>query len=261
MTENAFWSETRKSFIETDYDTFKLWKSVQSVPIYAFYQFEEYYGRDVAQLIFRLKGKINRDEWMKALKEPFLGHNEESYAKVKKQLVLEKDVVETSPWALKSAHHVLMFIENSKNDLMSFDQIVEFGPGIGETCRLINDLGYKGDYYLYDLPEVLKISSFYNKAYENVKSVTHYSEIDPNKKTLFIGTWSISEIPFSLRDDVFNHFKNADYLIIYQKNAFEYSNESYFMLKFPQIINKNIKIIDISWLQGIAGGNRYLFLE
>lgn len=261
MTENAYWTETRKIFTETDYDTFKLWKSVQSVPIYAFYQFEEYYGQDVAQLIFRLKDKIDREKWLTALKEPFLGHTEQSYAAVKKQLVLEKDVVETSPWALKSAHHVLMYIENSKNDLMSFDQIVEFGPGIGETCRLINDLGYKGNYYLYDLPEVLNVSMFYNKAYENVKGINHYSEVDPNKKTLFIGTWSISEAPPSYRDEIFNYFKTADYLIIYQKNAFEYSNEPYFMLKFPQIINKNVKIIDIPWLQSIAGGNRYLFVE
>jgi signal transduction histidine kinase len=59
MTENTYWTETRKIFTEIDYDTFKLWKSVQSVPIYAFYQFEEYYGQDVAQLIFRLKDKID----------------------------------------------------------------------------------------------------------------------------------------------------------------------------------------------------------
>lgn len=260
MTENDFWAQIKSRFNETDIESFKTWKSVQSIPLYSFGHYEQYYANDFIRLFSKLND-ADKEQWKKILKEPVKGHAEDSYHFAKRLIMLDGSKVETTPWALKSAHHALMFTLNSKSDIMSFEQIVEFGPGIGETCRVINDLGFKGKYYLYDLPEVLRISTYYNSEYENVSGVTHYSQIDSSKKTLFIGTWSISETPFSYRDEVFTHFKDADYLLIYQNKAFEYENSMYFMIKFPQLINRDVKIVDMPWLSNIAGGNKYLFVE
>lgn len=260
MTENAYWTETKKRFNETDLYTFKTWESVLYVPLYNYFQFEQQYGEDIIRILSTLTQE-QRDKWKKVLTEPFLGHTEESYERAKKYILIDTDRVETTPWALKSSHHVLSYLINTGKNLDDFDQIVEFGPGIGDTCRVINDLGFTGDYYLYDLPEVLRVSTFYNSKYNNVKGITHYSEVPKGKKTLFIGTWSISEAPLSLRDEVFRYFANAEYLIIYQAQAFEYANGPYFMIKFPQIIDRNVKIISIPWLTHIAGGNNYLFAE
>ena len=259
MSENAYWTETKKKFTEENLNEFKTWESVLYVPIYSFFQFEEQYGRDVMAKL----ASLNEEDaalWKKVLKEPFLGHTTESYEKITRYLVNENERIETSPWALKSAHHILSYITNTGRNILDYDQIVEFGPGIGETCRIINDLGFKGDYYLYDLPEVLRVSSYYNSRFSNVKGVTHYSEIPTNKKTLFIGTWSISETPLQFRDEVFTYFKDADYLLIYQMQVFEYSNNPYFMIKFPQLINKDVNIVSIPWLSHIANGNNYLFV-
>jgi hypothetical protein len=259
MAENAFWSGAKHTFSETDLNHFKTWQSVQSIPIYAFQQFEQQYAQEVFGMISTLSVE-DQNKWFSVLKEPFLGHTSESYSKIKRNVQLGQGglIVETSPWALKSAHHLLTYLTNSKWKLDDFAQIVEFGPGIGEVCRIVTDLGFKGDYYLYDLPEVLKISTYYNST---AKGVTHYSQIDNTKKTLFIATWSLSEIPFETRNEIVTHFKTAEYLIIFQKQAFEYSNSPYFMITFPSLIDREVEIRDIEFLNHIAGGNYYLFTK
>jgi hypothetical protein len=258
MTENKYWNEAKSKFIETDMQTFKLWNSTLSVPLYSPFQFEQNYGID---LIAKLKtlSDLERKNWFQVLREPFLGHNQSTYNQVRKRLQYDNDLIECSPWTIKSAHHILSYNIHTNRNFLDYDQIVEFGPGIGETCRMINDLGFKGTYYLYDLPEVLRISSFYNAEYPNVKTATIFSDIPNDKKTLFIGTWSISEVPPDYRDEVFTHFKDSDFLLIYQKEAFEYDNNLYFNYRFKDIIKKEFKTVKIDWLDHIAGGNYYLF--
>lgn len=259
MTENAYWSEQKLRFDqETDLNIFKTWNSVLSVPLYAHSQFESDYATDLARMYYSTPHDV-QTLWQKVLKEPILGHTVDSYKTVLKFLSVDGAVIECTPWTLKCGHHVLSFLTETGRKLSDYDQIIEFGPGIGETCRIINDLGFTGDYYLYDLPEVLRISTFYNKKYPNVKGITHYSQVKSDRKTLFIGTWSISEVPIEYRDEVFEHFKNADFLIVYQHKGFEYNNHEYFNGRFKSIIGKDIKLVNIDWLNHIAEGNKYLF--
>lgn len=251
-TENRFWTETKTAFnSETDLSIFKTWNIVQSVPIYSFHQFERDYCAAVFDMI---RNNKTPDIWFNALKEPFDGHTEESYASI----LRNKDSVQYTPWTLKCAHHLLTFVTSSGKSLNDFDQIVEFGAGIGETCRIACDVGYGGNYYLYDLPEVGRVSSYYTRNYPNVKSISNYDQVDAKKKTLFISTWGISETPFNLREAVFRYFSDADYLLIYQHNAFEYDNRTYFTEVFPQIIKKKIVEIDMPFLNHIANGNKYV---
>lgn len=257
MTENAYWTEQKTKFNDEDLNVFKTWHGVRSVPLYAEFQFEEPYAQDFAKMFFHLSDE-DKVKWRKSIKEPFLGHTEESYKRVKKTFVIGEERFETTPWSVKSNHHALTFESITKNKFNDYEQIVEFGAGIGDTCRVINDIGYTGDYYIYDLPEVLRISTFYNSDSPNVKGATHYSQIPNDKKTLFIGTWSISEVPPAYRDEVFTHFINADYHLIYQNVAFEYDNNEYFTKTFPNLIKRNIQLMDIPWLSHIAGGNLYL---
>lgn len=259
MSENEYWTNTKASFENgVDLNVFKTWDIVKSVPIYFPYQFENHYGNDLIRMYLNLMPD-QQEVWRKVLKEPFLGHTDGSYNQVRKFVNVAGDTIECTPWTLKCGHHVLTYLSNTHRKLEDYEQIVEFGPGIGETCRIINDLGYKGNYFLYDLPEVLRISAFYNAAYPNVHAAKHFTEIPNDRKTLFIATWSISEVPFSYRDEVFTRFKNADFLIIYQHKAFEYDNVEYFNTRFKEITGKETKLINIDWLDHIAEGNKYLF--
>lgn len=254
-TENTYWTNIKERFLqESDFTNFKNWDVVRYVPIYADYQFQEHYGPQVIEMLLKSGEDINL--WRNALKEPFDGHDITSYNRVS----ISVSGIETSPWVLKSAHHVLTYLINSGKKLDDYEQIVEFGPGIGETARLIRDVGYTGEYYLYDLPEVYRISSYYNRN-RNVKTINRYDEVDASKKTLFISTWAISETPFELRFRVFNHFSEADYLLIYQNDVFEYDNGQYFKNNFPNIVKKEYVVIDIPFLNHIANGNKYIITK
>jgi putative sugar O-methyltransferase len=254
MTENAFWTETKSKFNESDLNVFKTWNSVRSVPLYADSQFENYYGGDIIQ-ITKMLHEEDRKIVYNALREPFTGHNHQSYNNARRIIPIDGQELETTAWSLKSLHHALVYNASTGKRFSDYEQIVEFGAGIGDTCRVIHDLGYTGPYYIYDLPEVLRISTFYNPF---AKGVTHYSEVPNDKKTLFIGTWSISEVPPDYRTEVFTHFKDADYLLIYQNKAFEYDNKDYFENVFPKIITGKLQTFDIPWLSHIAEGNKYL---
>src|SRR5690606_26918891 len=159
---------------------------------------------------------------------------EQSYAIASRKCF--NNTVECSAWTLKTAHHILTFEAMTGNDITAYDQIVEFGSGIGETARMILDMGFKGDYLLYDLPETVRIPAFYLSKYDNVKIINNYDEIPQGKKTLFIGTWSLSEVPISYRNPIVSHLKgNTDFLIIFQKSIFGYDNLTYFTVDFPKL--------------------------
>ena len=251
--ESDFWAKTKQELAaEKDLDVFKTWKTVNSIPIYNPNDCFNQYRVEVEAL---LKNKLD-DKWTKVLKEPSLGHTEASYTAASKKAF--NDTVECSAWTLKTAHHILTFEEMAGRDITDYDQIVEFGSGIGETARMILDLGFKGDYLLYDLPETARISTFYLSKYDNVKAINNYTDIPQGKKTLFIGTWSLSEVPISYRNPIISHLKgNTDYLIIFQKSIWGYDNLKYFTVDFPNISNSFIKIKQIPWHAG-WGGNYYL---
>jgi hypothetical protein len=258
--ENKWWSETKKkinSYKPEDYQIFKTWEVVNSIPIYKTNELFEQYRNDV-EMLFSTIPEDRRAVWKAALKEPFLGHTDESYADAKKIIQLDGEDIETTPFTLKCAHYVLNYQTMSGKDILEYEQIVDFGAGIGELARFIRDLGFKGDYTILDLPEIGSISKYYNQ--ELNKNIVHagsYKDIPNDKKTLFIGTWSLSEVPFSYRNEICEHFFEQDYLIVFQSKVFEYSNNEYFMLEFPFRSGTYTRLRPIPFHTG-GGGNFFV---
>ena len=247
--EHHFWSEIKHRLMaETNLDIFKTWDTVLRIPIYWPEESFEHYCPEVEALL-----PSPSNLWKKVLKEPFLGHTSESYSAV--QRFSYNGAVECTPWTFKSAHHILTFQKIRGRDISSYKQIVDFGAGIGETARMILDLGFQGDYYIYDLPQTSRISGFYLKDYPNIKIVDNYDQIPNNNDTLFIGTWSLSEVPYLYRNEIARHFVGHDFLIIFQTKGFEYDNLSYFLMDFPRETDTFIKLERIAWH---AGGSYYL---
>jgi hypothetical protein len=129
-------------------------------------------------------------------------------------------------------------------DLKNFEQVVEVGGGYGGMARLIFSLGFAGNCIIFDLPEFSALQSYYLNSVdkkiaektafvsdaENIKN--HFS---PGKKTLFIATWSLSEMPIKTRNEIFSSVGKIDaYLIAYQKNFGEVDNEKYFSSFVPE---------------------------
>jgi hypothetical protein len=251
--ESDYWSKTRKEMREEDnLSLFKNWRTVRSIPIYKDNEFPMTYPVEVEYML-RRRHPEEIDRWRQILKEPFLGHTDASYKKAR--LSFFDGTVSTS-WTLKSAHHILTFEGLSGKSIKEYDQIVEFGAGIGETARLILDLGFEGDYFILDLPETGRISNYYLQG--KAKICDRLGDIPQGKNTLFIGTWSLSEVPEDYRNEVVAYFRNADFLIIFQRNIFGYDNYDYFTNVFPHKSNTDLTIRPIPWHRG-AGGNFYVY--
>lgn len=117
-----------------------------------------------------------------------------------------------------------------------YDQIVEVGGGFGSMCRLCFKTGFTGKYIIFDLPEINLLQEYYLKEnsvpLKNItlsSTITEFSKaIDPKKKTLFIATWSFSEMPLALREGLLKKLTFDAVLIGYQNNFEEVNNSSYF---------------------------------
>jgi hypothetical protein len=257
--ENKFWAETKKKVpTDQDFATFKSWNVVRSIPIYNPNEFPQQYSAEVTAL---LSEREDLERWDVALVEPFLGHTEESYEEVFTKINIGDKTLNCTPWTLKTAHHLLTFEKITGHSIHEYEQIVDFGAGIGEMGRMLRDLGFQGDYYILDLPEVASISSRYlTELNKKHKVATNYSEIPNDKKTLFIATWSLSEVPFAYRNEIASYFKKQDFLIIFQQQVFEYQNTGYFVAEFPRRSETYIQLHQIQW-HGGGGGNFYLFTK
>jgi hypothetical protein len=157
------------------------------------------------------------------------------------------------------------------------DFIFEFGGGYGNMCRLLHKLRFQGRYVLFDLPAFSALQKFYlESAGLTVHPVGSFekerkgcfciSEMEQLKyvlssgktnNSMFIATWSISETPLELRNNVLPHVKDfGAFLIAYQSGFKEIDNLSYF-----QEWTKSLNNID--WqdtrIEIMKHHNRYLF--
>ena len=163
--------------------------------------------------------------------------------------------------------HLIWGLKNNIN-VKDYDVILEFGAGYGGMAKLCNDMGYNNTYYIYDLPELKKIQSFYlnnlNVKHQIINTLSDLQQVNVSdkKKKLFIATWSLSEVSFDLREKILKIIKDFDsVIIVFQNNIWDRNNGEYFKKNgiFQQNfsnINKWIKqnIPYIKW----DGGNYYL---
>ena len=113
-------------------------------------------------------------------------------------------------------------------------------------CRLFHNLGFQGRYLIFDLPQFSALQTYYLKTLnlpvssidELMRSKTRVScisdyetlkEIILNKlkieKKLFIATWSLSETPISVRENIIPFIYDFEnYLIAYQDKFGEVDN-------------------------------------
>lgn len=158
------------------------------------------------------------------------------------------------------AYHLAKFMNITKQNVLKYDTIFEFGGGYGSMARLFHNIGFDGKYIIYDLPQFLILQQKYLKNIKKDNNVVYISDIDniPNLKgrTLFIGTWSLSEAPIQLRNDIFTKINADSYLISYLKSFEGMDNYKYFNSIIQQ---KNT----IKWynntINHIPGNHYYLF--
>ena len=104
--------------------------------------------------------------------------------------------------------------------------ILEFGAGYGNMCRIIHNLGFAGDYTIYDMPLMCVLQRYYLGTLEiDAELHSRFDNLQSNvqcffpESSLFIATSSLSEAPLGIRyliQDLVKDFKGI--LISYSQN-------------------------------------------
>jgi hypothetical protein len=157
------------------------------------------------------------------------------------------------PWSsanmIFQAYHLCRFEEATGRSLASMPVIVEFGGGYGRLCQLAHDLGFKGTYVIFDLPEVAVLQRFYLRHVgikvsesreatwpaSGVVTVVDAAELAallrrrPRGEAAFVAVGSLSEAPLALRETLLAEVESFDaFLIFYAAQHDALDNRAYF---------------------------------
>ncbi len=189
----------------------------------------------------KLRGLDNYDIWKNALVESKIG-NPRPYP----------DFLSSSGNLIHNAYSLSELLLKHNIDIKSLNKVFEFGGGYGSMCRLFLNLGFNGQYIIYDLPEFNYLQEYFLKSSYVNKNISVINDstkkqndgvvLISNKDVLasqfndssvsidiFLATWSISEAPIEVRELVFDTVKNPKYYLIAYRDCFEgVDNKLYF---------------------------------
>lgn len=231
-------------------ERFKVWASVMSVPFMTRARFVDY----IAPVLVACKADPVIRE---AVREVMIGYNGPSDFQ-------HFNMFEDFPTTMNRIQHMAHLIINgwTPEKLSKLDTIVELGGGIGDMADIVNKLGFKGKYIIYDFKEVGQIQKWYHDQLGHT-NIVHTSDVnDLVDADLMIGTWSFTEMPLDLRDEVMGKIGNTkNWLIAYSNHIFGVDNDKYLRETFiPQFKNHEIDITDIPFMPW-DGGAAYLSVK
>jgi putative sugar O-methyltransferase len=166
----------------------------------------------------------------------------------------------TSGSAINSAYHLIKFSQFSGLDISSFDSIIEFGGGYGRLCQMAHQLGFRGTYTIFDLPEVSAIQNYYLKSQgiSNARCISDFAELKPatGGRQLFVALWSFSETPVEFRRKFEPIIKECTAVLIGYNEFPELNNVNYFDELRKKLNHSKCEDFPIVHL---GSGNRYYF--
>lgn len=123
---------------------------------------------------------------------------------------------------IHQAYHLQQWERTTGQRIENLKSIVEFGGGYGAMCLLCHELGFRGRYVIYDLPEFSLLQQYY-------LSQCHIeADWNPRRKPrpvdLLIGLYSLSEVPPNERNPV----RANSYLFLYSGQWQDYDNVGWF---------------------------------
>lgn len=231
----AFWQKSmnrlRWLVIQGDPREFLRWDVVQQT---MFVGSAAYISTELKYLKRHLKWE---GRWKPAIQESPVGHPPPYFRYSK-----------SSGNLIHHTYHVSRFEDHSQSKIENMSHIFEFGGGYGSMCRLINQLGFKGRYIIFDLPPFSNLQTFYLRCLDiPVHKIEDYDTVENGvfcisttedltffekqemKNSLFIATWSLSESPLHVRKMIEPLSDKYDaFLIAYQEDFGEVNNIEYF---------------------------------
>jgi len=251
--DENYWSTMREVFAH-DAETlplqrFKVWMSTLSVPLMSQARHSEYIrlGLDAAQ------DPVYRD----ALTETYIGMTEQDH-----QMVFNMfSDFPTTMNRIQALGH-LLFNGYDYEKIRSMKTIVELGGGVGDLCDTVYRLGFTGDYYIYDFPEISKLQEYHltTAGHENVKFINSTDSLVAGD--LVVATWSLTEMPLDLRDVVVDKLQDSkEWIVAYSNKIFGIDNDAWIKETFiPKMKNKTCEINALDFMPW-DGGTFYLTVK
>lgn len=166
----------------------------------------------------------------------------------------------TSGNYIHCAYHLMRLKIAHDIKVRDVSTIVEVGAGYGSMAKVCRQAGFKGTYYLFDLPIFSKLQSVYlanNSKYEFITDLDKLSDLSISSKdnTLFISTWAASEMPEEYRDRVLNQVNKFKYVLLAYQSMFEGMDIYTYFEEWQQKTNQYV------WLNEycVDKNHRYLF--
>ena len=133
----------------------------------------------------------------------------------------------TSGNLVHQMYHLRQWEMATGKRIRDMSSIFEFGGGYGAMALLTRQLGFEGDYYLYDFPEFLLLQEYYLSNTCGVENI-HFIQEEPwTTCDLFIGCYSISEAPAEIRESVLGP-RHRSFLMVIQPSWEDVNNNEYF---------------------------------
>ena len=193
---------------------------------------------------FTLKNKSYWPQLEPALKESSVGHP------------LPYFLLPSSSSNLVHHGYSLSFLLD-RVDLQTFKHasIFEIGGGYGSLARLCKQLGHLAQYTICDLPLFGALQRYYlSNVLGNVDAMNFNidSKVHDNHfESIFIGLWSLSEIPIPNRSVFYPKIQHCNHVLIAFQEQFESNNNHTYFLTYNALFpNKRWEIINIPTIPG-----------
>lgn len=151
------------------------------------------------------------DRWKAAIVDPQVGQPP----------MLEEPLEFTTGNMIHQAFHVLQFEQMAGVKIDELDRIVEFGGGYGSLAYLVRNLGFLGDYVIYDNDEMSLIQQFYLSQTDTSAEFrqTNGAEVEASiEADLLFAAYSLSEVPEDLRENFLSQGDYEYYFFVHQHN-------------------------------------------
>lgn len=126
------------------------------------------------------------------------------------------------------AYHLRQWEQATGLSIGGITSVAEFGGGYGAMALVMDQLGFRGRYVIYDLPALGEIQRWYlHKVGVHAETAT-MADLKCDQFDLALSVTSLSEAPIYVRDDFFNHIQARHHLHVFQKEFEGIDNKLYF---------------------------------
>lgn len=119
------------------------------------------------------------------------------------------------------AYHFWVYEQVTGTHIRDLETISEFGGGFGAQALLARRAGFRGRYFIHDLPEFRVLQDWFLDQHGEYVTNGLYKNAD-----LLLAIYSVSEMPPGQRLDYLDGHKS--YLLLFSRNFAEYDNRAFF---------------------------------